>query len=739
MRSLLIVIALAVVCTCLPGKYISAQKVVVSFDRNFRHTIDLSSGNCTPSPWTNFCTTTSPVTSIGMIRDTLYYLSGGILYQQSFMDIATTCGKYLSGISSDVLTVDKRGMVYWVSNSLLIKLDPYLHILDTLGTLPVAATGDMIFYKDRLYLSATGGIVEVDTANPSQSRMVIPAPGREFSGLVNVGIGCSGNKVYAFEFVNGSNNVIELDLEQNRILGTQCSFNFNGHKVIDAASFNETGELPGITVKSILVKPSCWPETDKSEVRITAFTPSGDSSLQYTFTKGNARISIRPARGPAIISNQMDPGIWRLTIVNDNSCSLDTQFVVPDPVKLAATVDTTPDTCNMGKGSAIVKIISGTSPYEFIILGVGSQTTPIFTSLQSGAHKIQVNDSNSCSIDLAFTIGTYTQPAPVKDITIVPVQNCNVGGEIKITYDPSANISGTRLGDNAFQASSHFTNVPAGTHRVQIQMGSCVFDTLIIMPAAPAAAPVIRFNNRSVDCNGGGGSSTLQVTNIIPPFTVSFNGGGFAPGIQFTNLAAGVYPVVVKDANGCEWKASDTVHPYRLSPPLVDSAINNDPCQGRGNIRLAISGTETPYRFEVNGSLYNSGMRSADLASGTYPLIIYNALQCAVDTLQFTIPAKIDCDTIHAIYVPSAFTPNGDGKNDILEPLGNPSGKVTHFVFRVYNRSGQVVFETRTPRKGWDGKFKGIQQPSAVYVWVFQGTDPDGKPVIFKGTTLLLR
>jgi gliding motility-associated-like protein len=385
-------------------------------------------------------------------------------------------------------------------------------------------------------------------------------------------------------------------------------------------------------------------------------------------------------------------------------------------------------------------VINGTPPYEFALEGVGSQTTPVFRSLSSGNYRLNTKDSTTCTSSLQFTIGTVNPSMPIKEITIIPPKNCTTGGEIKITYDPSANVSGTRLGENAFQAGSHFTNVPAGMHKLQVQMGSCVLDSMITMPASAGASPVIRFNNKNAGCNGGGGSSTLQVSGIISPFTVSFNGGGFVSAIQFDNLAAGVYPVVVRDGNGCEWKALDTIQPYKPVLPLIDSAVSNNSCLGVGNIKLGITGPEAPYRFEVAGSLYTSGMRSVDLAAGTYPVIIYNATQCAVDTVQFTVPAKGNCgDSLRAVYVPSAFTPNGDGKNDILEPLGNPLGKVTHFVFRVYNRSGQVVFETRSPGKGWDGKYKGIQQPSAVYVWVFAGTDAGGKPVNYKGTTVLIR
>ena len=65
--------------------------------------------------------------------------------------------------------------------------------------------------------------------------------------------------------------------------------------------------------------------------------------------------------------------------------------------------------------------------------------------------------------------------------------------------------------------------------------------------------------------------------------------------------------------------------------------------------------------------------------------------------------------------MPNAFTPNGDTKNDMLMP--SLFGTVKHYEFVVYNRYGEIVFETRELSKGWDGTLKGKPQNSGVFVW----------------------
>jgi gliding motility-associated-like protein len=90
------------------------------------------------------------------------------------------------------------------------------------------------------------------------------------------------------------------------------------------------------------------------------------------------------------------------------------------------------------------------------------------------------------------------------------------------------------------------------------------------------------------------------------------------------------------------------------------------------------------------------------------------------------------------IAVPSAFTPNGDGVNDFLYPLN--AVRAGNLLFRVYNRNGQMVFETNDWTKKWDGTIHGHPEPPGTFVWTLQYTDPDtNKRVFQKGTTIRVR
>jgi len=94
-------------------------------------------------------------------------------------------------------------------------------------------------------------------------------------------------------------------------------------------------------------------------------------------------------------------------------------------------------------------------------------------------------------------------------------------------------------------------------------------------------------------------------------------------------------------------------------------------------------------------------------------------------------------DYTDAIFVPSAFTPNGDGKNDIFKVGSISFQKLEEF--RIFNRWGQEVFYTTDPKKGWDGTFNGQSQEMGVYNYIIRLAYPDGKVDTYKGSVTLIR
>ncbi len=114
-------------------------------------------------------------------------------------------------------------------------------------------------------------------------------------------------------------------------------------------------------------------------------------------------------------------------------------------------------------------------------------------------------------------------------------------------------------------------------------------------------------------------------------------------------------------------------------------------------------------------------------------LIVTDSIGCK-DTAYSTIEVVNNC----YIAVPKAFTPNGDGLNDFLYPTN--AYKAKDLKFRVYNRGGQLIFETTNWLQKWDGTLKGAPQDPGTYVWTLTYTHTEtGERISQKGTTILLR
>jgi gliding motility-associated-like protein len=118
---------------------------------------------------------------------------------------------------------------------------------------------------------------------------------------------------------------------------------------------------------------------------------------------------------------------------------------------------------------------------------------------------------------------------------------------------------------------------------------------------------------------------------------------------------------------------------------------------------------------------------------GSYRVKAYNA--CSEDQKTFTVKIeKCPCD----FFVPNAFTPNGDGINDEFKPIAKCVGK--NYRFKLFNRYGNLIFETNELNKAWNGKFNNSLSPSGVYVWTLEFRNPnDNQLNIRRGTVILIR
>jgi gliding motility-associated-like protein len=195
-----------------------------------------------------------------------------------------------------------------------------------------------------------------------------------------------------------------------------------------------------------------------------------------------------------------------------------------------------------------------------------------------------------------------------------------------------------------------------------------------------------------------------------------------------------VYTLTVTDAYGCNLSSSDDVVVY-VQPPVPAFA---------GNDTTAVMGV--PHQLMGSGGVqYLWASPSAQInnpTAATPTVTLTNDTWFTVEVRD--IAGCIGYDSLFvkvydgpSYYIPNAFSPNGDGLNDIFRAI--PVGIARTDWFRIFNRYGELIFETNQWLKGWDGTYKGKLQPLGAYVWIIKGIDRKGSPVEMKGTVMMVQ
>src|SRR5690606_22459779 len=186
------------------------------------------------------------------------------------------------------------------------------------------------------------------------------------------------------------------------------------------------------------------------------------------------------------------------------------------------------------------------------------------------------------------------------------------------------------------------------------------------------------------------------------------------------------------DKDGCP--DTFTVNVIVRPLPVVDILSRDTVLKYGQSMQLLGSGSFL-YNWHPISTLTNPNIVNP-VASPTEPTTYY-VTGLAENGCRNVDSIHIDIDYRDNLYVPSAFTPNGDGKNDIFRVTNLTFQKLQEF--RVFNRWGQEIFSTTDARKGWDGSWKGVPQDMGAYQYLIRVAYPDGLIETYKGKVTLVR
>jgi gliding motility-associated-like protein len=189
---------------------------------------------------------------------------------------------------------------------------------------------------------------------------------------------------------------------------------------------------------------------------------------------------------------------------------------------------------------------------------------------------------------------------------------------------------------------------------------------------------------------------------------------------------------ILDAASSTETGVDDQVAITGIMRTNPDNCSNNN-----GSVTISASSFHTPVTYKLlNSGLSQSSGNFTNLRGGVYNFRITDAAGCTKDT-SIAIAENIRTTGCNEIFIPNAFTPNNDGKNDVFRAYFPASFK--DITFQIFNRNGNKVYESRNHEAAWDGNYKGILQPSSVFIYAISYTNQDGNRKNTNGTLTLIR
>lgn len=430
-------------------------------------------------------------------------------------------------------------------------------------------------------------------------------------------------------------------------------------------------------------------------------------------------------------------GTHRVKIKDATGCidSLDIPIAQLFPTLVISSVFTTMASCSgTPDGSVSITASGGNAPYEYSVDGINYQASNFF-NIAGGNHSIWVKDINDCTssqnifIPLNNTVtlaaGANTTICEGKTYQINAISNGT-----SFVWTPAATLSnGSILNPVAKPATTTKYHITATTGLCTKRDSITVFVDPAPVPNAGPDITVCYAQDHQMNGSGGVSYTWSPATNLDDP-TI------FNPTINKPTSSV-IYALAVVDAKGCNSLKDDSISIVVTAPAIL--YVGNDTTiamrqplklfsRDINNSGFAIYNWSPAYGLDIPFIANPTAVLDRNI---TYHVYASTAAGCeAFDTINIKVYEGPE------LYVPNAFTPDGNGLNDILKVI-SIGMKEFHF-FRIYNRYGQLLFSTNDPNKGWDGTIKGKPQNSGTYVWMAEAVDYRGNLIQRNGTSIII-
>jgi gliding motility-associated-like protein len=552
----------------------------------------------------------------------------------------------------------------------------------------------------------------------------------DFTGAINL-IPTGGTAPYAYSWSSGQTTQDLNSIPAGNYDVTITDFNlctFTGSMTIIEPAAPLVATIVGTDVR-------CHGEVNgAADLSVTGGTPPYD----YNWNNGSSNQDI----------DQLLAGLYQVTVTDDHACTTVASVVIIEPDVLYASVDL-PQTICMGQSADILCSTTGGTAW-YVYQWNNGMTDSIITvnPLVTTQYSVTVTDSHGCITSDFTQIVVHT--AVFADFDLVPDTICP-GDPVVITAD----ISGGNghyyiLLNDTVNIQVPYTYYPVASQQIHLTAGD------------DCGSPVSNATKDIVVLSAPPVSFTPDVTEGCEPLTVNFNESSIHQGqlyswdfgdpssSNFSDLKnpsheyddAGIYDVslTVTSPGGCvsHQTAAALIHVYPLPEalfttyPLTVTIVNPEV----SFINLSSNATNYWWYFGDNDSSYVvSPVHTYPAIPNSYniTLIALNPYGC-VDTVRGTLMVKGD----YTFYAPTGFTPDADNLNEFFHVQATGIDFST-FRMQIYDRWGEIIFESNDIMKGWDGYAKDSSPvPVGTYTWFVTFKDGNGISHIESGPVTVI-
>jgi gliding motility-associated-like protein len=480
----------------------------------------------------------------------------------------------------------------------------------------------------------------------------------------------------------------------------------------------------------------------------------------YCYGGSDGKAFVRPVNGigpyrylwntiPAQLTDSAEglkKGIYLVTVTDRNNCIRIDTVDVPQPKQIKAKFINTMPSCYL-KTDGIMKIeaYDGYSPYTYIWRTSPIQMGATAYNLSSDTFTVEIIDLRNCH---EVVRNFLSQPPQSLKIRLLERKEISCFGEedgyIKITATGGRlpyryNWNTIERSQDSFQRNLK----PNERYKVTVNdLAGCI-DTSSYIFAEPPKLELKVYDVTPMTCpNSNDGSFKVRIRNGAEPYRISLDSFvHIAQSNYFTYMKDGMYKVYAMDANRCQTSESiEILKPEGLQVEITSDTDTKDLCSAL-QLNTLLTNTngvipnEVSYRWTPSTGLTCSDC--PDPIVNSYVTKDYSVdVYYHNDRCRTSDTIRINVNNNNEIFIPNAFSPDGDGVNDNFRFYGNC---ILSSNLKVFNRWGEKVFEGTNQIVGWDGKYKGEYAQNGVYSYILFVTFLNKEKNRFTGEFLFAR